>query len=66
MPFRELEIQIETDGTVQILMQGYKGSSCLELAGLLEQIVGETVSREYTKEFYEPEEQVQFKVDQQR
>ena len=64
MSQRELEIVIGPDGSVQVLVQGYKGKSCLEAARLLEQLVGEMKSQQMTSEFYEPEEQVRYRIEQ--
>ncbi len=64
MPQREFEITIGKGGQVELHVTGYKGRACLEVARLFEQIVGEISSRQETSEFYEPEEQVQYRIDQ--
>jgi len=64
MPQREFNITIAPDGNVQVHIQGYKGKSCLEVMKMFEQVVGELQSRRETSEFYEPDEQVQFKIEQ--
>ncbi len=64
MPQREFDISIGADGSVEAHVKGYKGRSCSEAVKLLEQIVGEIRSQQTTSEFYEPEEQVQFRIDQ--
>ena len=64
MPQREFDITISASGEVQLHVQGYKGKSCLEAVKLFEQIVGEIKAQQQTSEFYEPEEQVQFRIDQ--
>ena len=64
MPQREFEITIGADGSVEVHVKGYKGKSCSEAVKLFEQIVGEIRSEQKTSEFYEPEEQVQFRIDQ--
>ncbi len=64
MPQRELEITIAPDGRVELHIKGFKGKSCLEVARLFENIVGEEQSRSQTQEFYEPDEQVRFRIDQ--
>jgi len=66
MAQREFEITIGADASVAVHVKGYKGKSCLEAVKLFEQIVGELKSEQRTSEFYEPEEQVQFRVDQRR
>lgn len=64
MPQREFDITIAPNGEVEIHIQGYKGKKCLEALKIFEQIVGETKSRRETSEFYEPEENVRYNIDQ--
>jgi hypothetical protein len=64
MPQREFEIVIGPDGSVELQVKGYKGKSCLEALKIFEQVVGELRARRETSEFYEPDEQVQFNVEQ--
>ena len=64
MAQREFDITIAADGTVELHVKGFKGKSCLEVVKLFEQIVGEATSTQKTSEFYEPEEQVRFRLDQ--
>jgi hypothetical protein len=64
MAQREFELTIAADGSVEVHVKGYKGKSCSEAVKLFEQIVGELKSEQKTSEFYEPEEQVQFRLDQ--
>jgi hypothetical protein len=64
MPQREFEITIGKGGQVELHVKGYKGRACLEVAKLFEKIVGEMSSKQETSEFYEPEEQVQYRIDQ--
>jgi hypothetical protein len=64
MAQREFELTITADGSVEVHVKGYKGKSCSEAVKLFEQIVGELKSEQKTSEFYEPEEQVQFRLDQ--
>lgn len=64
MAQREFDITIGADGSVEVHLKGYKGRSCSEAVKLFEQIVGEIRSEQKTSEFYEPEEQVQFRIDQ--
>jgi hypothetical protein len=66
MPQREFDITIEPDGSVELHVKGIKGKGCMEVAKLFEQIVGEMKSQQQTSEFYEPEETVQFRIDQRR
>lgn len=64
MPQREFDISIGPNGSVDIHIQGYKGKGCLEALKIFEQVVGRVESRRETSEFYEPDEQVQFRIDQ--
>ena len=64
MPQREFEITIGPTGEVELHVKGYKGKACMEAVKIFEQIVGEMKSEERTSEFYEPEEQVQYRIDQ--
>ena len=64
MPQREFDITIGKDGSVQLHVKGYKGHSCLEAVKVFEQIVGEMKSQQETSEFYEPDEQVRFNIEQ--
>lgn len=64
MPQREFEITIQPDGQVELHVKGYKGRRCLEMVKLFEQIVGELKSQQQTNEFYEPEEQVRYNINQ--
>jgi hypothetical protein len=64
MTQREFEITIGPDGSVELHLKGYKGKSCLEALKIFEQVVGELRSKRETSEFYEPDEQVQYHIDQ--
>lgn len=64
MPQREFDITIGKDGSVQLHVKGYKGRGCLEAVKLFEKIVGEMKSQQQTSEFYEPDEQVRFNIEQ--
>jgi len=66
MAQREFDITIEPDGSVELHVKGIKGKGCMEVAKLFEQLVGEMKSQQQTSEFYEPEETVQFRIDQRR
>jgi hypothetical protein len=61
---REFDITIAPNGTVEVHVKGYKGKGCLDALKLFQQIIGEVQSRRETSEFYEPDEQVQFRVEQ--
>jgi hypothetical protein len=64
MPQREFDITISKDGHVELHVKGYKGRACLNAVKLFEQIVGEMKSQQETSEFYEPDEHVQFNIEQ--
>jgi hypothetical protein len=64
MPQREFDITIGKDGSVELHVKGYKGKGCLEAMKIFQQIVGELKEEQRTNEFYEPEEQVRFNIDQ--
>jgi hypothetical protein len=64
MPQREFEITIGKDGSVELHVKGYKGRACLNAVKMFEQIVGEMKSQQETSEFYEPDENVQFNIEQ--
>jgi invasion protein IalB len=64
MPQSEFDINIGADGMVELHVKGIKGKGCLEVVKLFEQIVGELREEQKTSEFYEPEEQVRFQIDQ--
>jgi hypothetical protein len=64
MPQREFDILISPNGDVQLQVLGYKGKTCLEAMRMFEQIIGELKSQTLTSEFYEPDEVVQYRVDQ--
>jgi len=64
MPQREFEITIAPDGSVEVQVKGYKGKNCLEAMKIFEQVVGEVKSQRKTSEFYEPDEHVQFNIEQ--
>jgi len=64
MPEREYEITIGPDGLVNLNIHGHKGKSCLDVVKFFEQIVGRKQSQQLTSEFYEPDECVQYRIDQ--
>jgi hypothetical protein len=61
---KEFEITIGKTGEVQLHVKGFKGRSCQEAIKVFEHIVGELKQQELTREFYEPDEQVQYRIDQ--
>jgi hypothetical protein len=64
MPQREFDITIGKTGEVELHVKGFKGSACMDVVKIFEEIVGEMKSQQQTSEFYEPEEQVQYRIDQ--
>ena len=64
MPQREFEITIAPTGNVEVHVKGYKGKSCLEVMKIFEKVVGEMKLQRETSEFYEPDEQVRFNIEQ--
>jgi hypothetical protein len=64
MAEHEYHVTIAADGTVELNIHGHKGSSCLDVVKIFEQIVGAKKSQQLTSEFYEPDEQVQYRIDQ--
>ena len=58
----ELELTISPDGHVQLHLRGYTGQSCLEALRWFEQVVGPVESQRETSEFYEPAEEVRFRI----
>ena len=64
MPQREFDITIGRDGNVELHVKGYKGKGCLEAMKMFQQIVGELKEEQRTNEYYEPEEQVRYNIDQ--
>ncbi len=61
---REFDITIAPDGSVEVHVKGYKGRRCLEAVQVFEQVVGRKTAERHTSEFYDPEEQVQYRIDQ--
>ena len=64
MQQREFEITIAPDGAVEVHVKGYKGRRCLEAVKMFEQMVGEMQSQRFTSEYYDPEEEVRYRVEQ--
>lgn len=54
MELQEIDVYIDTDGTVRIEVRGLKGTGCLDLTRELEAALGDQIdSREMTPEAYE-------------
>lgn len=63
MPQREFELTISPTGEVEIHVKGYKGRRCLEAMKFFQEIVGELKQEQHTSEYYEPEEDVSYRVE---
>jgi len=61
---RDFEITIGPDGSVEVHVKGYRGKRCLEAAKLFEHMVGAMQSQHLTNEYYGPEEEVQYRIEQ--
>ena len=61
---REFEITISKDGSVEVHVKGYKGRRCLEAVKMFERVVGKQKAQRLTSEYYDPEEEVQYRIDQ--
>lgn len=56
---RQIQIQLHPDGSITGETIGMKGTSCLSALALLEALLDATISdSEFTKEFYESEQDV--------
>jgi hypothetical protein len=64
MAQHEFEITISPDGTVELHVEGIKGKGCLEVMKLFESVVGQLQAQRETSEFYEPDDVVQFNLEQ--
>jgi hypothetical protein len=50
---REIEIEIDRDGKVNIKVKGVPGAECLEFSQFLEEALGDTLEQELTSEYYQ-------------
>jgi hypothetical protein len=66
MSEKEFEITIHADGNVEVHVKGFKGKSCLEAMKIFEEMLGEAKSVRHTSEYYEPEQEVAFRIEQKR
>ena len=60
----ELEIEIGPDGETTVHVKGLKGKKCEGYLKVFEKIVGKVSQQKRTSEFYEPDERVQFNIEQ--
>jgi hypothetical protein len=63
---REFEITIHPTGQVEVHVVGVKGKGCLEVIQFFEKIIGRVEDRQLTHEYYEPDENVRFRLEQRR
>jgi Protein of unknown function (DUF2997) len=63
---REMEIEIDRDGKVNIKVKGIQGADCLEFSQFLEEALGETVEQETTSEYYQLPASTETTVQQTR
>jgi len=63
---REMEIEIDRDGKVNIKVKGVQGADCLEFSQFLEEALGETLEREITSEYYQLPAPTESSVQQTR
>ena len=55
---RKLQIKLLPDGTIQVETFGIKGKKCEDYIPLIEELTNaKVVSKEYTKEYYEEEQE---------
>jgi len=59
---QEMEIQIGSDGTVQINVLGGKGKTCLDLTRDLEESLGVVLNREAKASFYEEDDRESVRI----
>ena len=64
MKEREYDITIGPDGNVGLVIKGYKGKRCLDAVKLFQEMIGHIQAQRETSEFYEPEEEVQYRIEQ--
>jgi len=63
---REMEIEIDRDGKVNIKVKGVQGADCLEFSQFLEEALGETLEQEITSEYYQLPAPTESSVQQTR
>ncbi len=60
---RELEIIIGKDGKLQVIIKGFPGKACMDIAKILEETLGPIQEEEHTSEYYEPEEKTKINLE---
>jgi hypothetical protein len=59
MDMQELEITIDSEGQIQVKVNGAHGAGCLEMTKNLENAAGVVESREYLPAYYEQTGEIQ-------
>ncbi len=59
----ELEIIIDENGEVHLDIKGIKGKKCLEIAELVEKVIGEMKDKKHKPEYYETDVSISSKID---
>ncbi|MEO0206886.1 MAG: DUF2997 domain-containing protein [candidate division WOR-3 bacterium] len=59
----ELEIIIDDNGEVHLDIKGARGKKCVEIAELVEKIIGEMKSKKQKPEFYESDVHISSQID---
>lgn len=59
--YKEVEMTINVDGTVEIDLQGFQGKGCSQVAEQLAKAIGTTVKRDKKCEYHQAEQKQQQK-----
>ena len=54
----DLNITISEEGEIELKVEGVSGPKCLKITEILEEDLGEVLSREKTSEFYKNENEI--------
>lgn len=60
---RELEVTIGKDGKVRVHIKGFPGKACMDVAKMLEKVLGPIEDVEHTSEYYQPEEDAKINLE---
>jgi hypothetical protein len=66
MPQRDVEISISKSGEVKVHIKGYKGKACAKFSAFMAEMVGKIKSRQFTSEYYEPDEKAAIRLEQKQ
>jgi len=61
----DLNITISETGEVEIKVEGLDGPKCLKITELVEEELGEVLSKEFTSEYYKDSEEQTININQQ-